>query len=228
MCFPDSYTGKVYASPKADYYPGWKSAFTKTNENGQVGYYEITGVSCSGLAGTDYGKVYVDSYHDSETNTDVAPAHKGKAVGTNYLASELDYVGGNGAAVGRFGKNYYEADVADRYTYRYTYGNGDYYQGLVYAAPGSLYYPGYKFTKTNELGLTGTYEILSMLYSGEKTKYGQVFVTNYYNSETKKSYTPVNAIYPKGTTLLGSETGYIISTSLAHYFGKGYYEADEK
>ena len=60
-----------------------------------------------------------------------------------------------------FGKGYYEANVGDKYLFRYTYGNGDYYQGYVYPTPGYVYYPGYKLTKKNELGLSGYYQILS-------------------------------------------------------------------
>lgn len=221
----DFYRGLVYQAPAADgYYPGQK--ITKKNELGLDGYYEILAASWTGDT-SKYGQVFVDLYRDGESQKNYAPVSKGKAVGSSYLGSELDYILRAGVEMYKFGQGYYEADVADRFTYRYTYGNGDFYTGYFYASPNSTYYPGWKLTKANELGKVGSYEILAMQYTGATDKYGQIYVTRYYDGDmSKKSYQPVNYLQPLGTRL-GTEQGYIIALdNAAYYFGMGYYEAD--
>ena len=206
----DYYTGTVYAATDKGYYPG--KAWTKKDENGLLGTYTITGVGVGqdAYAGL-LGQVFVDNYYDAESKKLYKPVHKGKAVGTAFLGSEVDYIGVDAVNVYRFGKGYYEADVGDKYKFRYTYGNGDYYEGYVYRMPGYVYYPGYKFTKKNELGLTGTYEILSMTYTGDTAKYhsgyGEVYVNTYHDGESKKNFTPLKKGKAVGTAFLGSESG---------------------
>ena len=63
--------------------------------------------------------------------------------GTNYLKSELAYVKNANVGVYQFGQGYYEADAGDTYLFKYSYGNGDYYTGKMYANPAGMYYPGY-------------------------------------------------------------------------------------
>ena len=156
---------------------------------------------------------------------------KGTFVGDAYLGSEQDYIVKNGVACYKFGKGYYEADAGDKYSFKYSYGNGDYYLGYVYQSPGGTYYPGYKFTTMkNELGLLGYYQILSMTYTGDTAKYNQVFVDKYHDGETNKNFTPVHQGQPVGKTSLGSELDYIcVDKVLAYRFGiyRGvFYEAD--
>ncbi len=221
----DYYEGYVYRSPEVEgYYPGWKSEFQ--NETGKFGNYEIISASYSGDA-SKYGQVYVDTYHDAESNKNFTPLHKSQAVGTALLGSEQDYICQDGVKDYQFGKGYTEADVGDRYLFRYTYGNGDYYEGTVYRAPGVGYYPGRLIEKKNETGKTGYYEILSMTYTGDKTKYNQVFVDTYHDGETNKDYTPLHKGQAVGTALLGSEQDYICQDGVKDYqFGKGCTEAD--
>jgi len=222
----DYYQGHVYGAPSSyKYYPGLK--ISKKNELGLNGYYQIVSQGYTGDT-AKYGQVYVDTYKDGESGKTFTPVHKGQAVGTNYLGSELDYILKNGVAVYQFGKGYYEADVGDKYAFRYYYGNGDSYQGSVYRAPSaSGYYPGLKITKKNELGLNGYYEILSMSWTGDTAKYGQVYVDNYKDGESAKSFTPVHKGQAVGTNYLGSELDYIVKDGVAAYqFGKGWYEAD--
>lgn len=224
----DYYEGKVYRAPGV-YYPGWK--LTKKNELGLDGYYEITGMSLTNDT-AKYGQVFVDNYFNDENKTAYQPLKKGTAVGSSYLGSEQDYIVRDGVPDYRFGKGYYEADIGDKYFFRYTYGNGDYYQGYVYQAPAGTYFPGYKLIPRapNEIGLKGLYEILSMEYTGDTRKYGQVYVTLYHDGDTilPKNYTPLNNTLPLGTNYLTSELGYIIDTNNPnHKFGQGYWEADE-
>ena len=223
----DYYDGIVYRAPGVGYYPGRK--ITVKNETGRTGYYQLISMTYTGDT-AKYNQVYVNTYHDGESNKNFTPLHKGQAVGTTLLGSELDYIGVDNVPDYKFGQGFYEADVGDQYTFRYVYGNGDWYSGLVYRTPGVGYYPGRIIDKKNELGLTGYYELLSMTYTGDTAKYNQVYVNTYHDGETNQNFTPINAAGPLGTALLASEAGYIIKTQTStspYYFGKGYYEADE-
>ena len=82
----DSYQGTVYRTAGAAYYPGWKST-PKANETGKLGYYQILSMAYTG-ATAKYKQVFVDTYHDGESNKDFTPAHKGQVVGSAYLGSE--------------------------------------------------------------------------------------------------------------------------------------------
>jgi len=223
----DSYGGWVYADTNQGYYPGKK--WNQKDENGLTGLYEITGMRADN---PDYvnllGKVYINDYYDAESKKWYTPVHKGQAVGTAYLGSELDYILRDGVEAYKFGQGYYEADVGNKYFYRYYYGNNDYYEGYVYRAPSSSgYYPGQKISKKNELGLNGYYEILSMQWINYINNYGQVFVKYYLDGESGKRFLPIHYVLPVGTAYLGSELDYIVKDGVAAYqFGKGYYEAD--
>ena len=229
----DAYRGHVYAS--ADY--PYQVGYTKTlkNETGQTGTYTITAMSYDGT-GSKNGQVFIDSYHDGESNQDFIPMKKGQPAGTNYLGSELDYILKDGVAAYQFGKGYYEADVGDRYVFRYSYDkdnpSAEYYQGVVYRMPGYVYYPGYKLEKKNETGKTGCYEILAMSYTGDTSKYrsgyGEVYVDTYKDGESGKTFAPLHKGQAVGTAFLGSELDYIIASGVDRYkFGQGYWEADE-
>ena len=220
----DYYTGTVSAHPLVEYYLGYR--FSKKNETGATGYYEITGFDYVGDF-SQYGQVYVDKYYDAESNKTFTPKHQGQAVGNFHLGSEVDYVGVDGVQDYKFGQGYYEADVYDKYKFRYTYGNGDWYEGYVYREPGYVYYKGYKLAKKNELGQTGYYEITQASLSKETAKYKKVYVNTYHDGESNQNFTPLNSAIPAGSAFLTTEVGYIISKTTAHYFGKGYDEADK-
>ncbi len=237
----DYYEGKVYRDPlSAVYYPGQK--INVVNELGKTGYYEIKGVSYSGVDSTQYGQVFLTKYYDGDTTKKTfTPVSSSLPKGTNYLKSEVGYIKNAGVANYRFGNGYYEADAGDTYTFRYTYGNGDYYEGKVYRDPlSAVYYPGQKINVVNELGKTGYYEIKGVSYSGVASSlYGQVYVTKYYDGDqtTPKSYTGAQLLPANSTDTwfgagyLKSEHGYIVSrttTGSPNYFGKGYWEADAK
>jgi hypothetical protein len=222
----DYYEGSVYRAPGI-YYPGWK--LTKLNELKKLGFYEITGMSLTNDT-AKYGQVFVDLYYDGESSKNYEPLNKGQAVGTAYLGSERDYIVKSKSSDYLFGKGYYEADVGDAFRFRYSYGNNDYYEGVVYQAPSGTYYPGYKLSVLNELGLKGYYEILSMTYTGKTREYGNVYVNSYYDGDRlePQTFVPLNSTSPLGTNYLKSENGYIIDTRNSnHRFGEGYYEADE-
>ncbi len=231
----DYYTGKVYRNPTSTvYYPGLK--LTKTNELGLDGYYQITGVSYSGVDKSNYGQVFVTKYYDGDnTKKSFTPVDSTNPKGTTYLKSELGFIKNADVSIYRFGRGYYEADAGDTYSFRYTYSltdtNCDWYKGKVYRDPAStVYYPGWKKEKKNETGQTGYWEILRLSYTGETAKYGKVYVSRYHDGDRPdpKNFTPVAAANPMGTGLLGCELGYIPAAGIpAHRFGKGYYEADE-
>ncbi len=136
----DKYTGTVYAGEDKGYSTG--NTWTKVDENGQTGTYEITDRLPGSAAYFDkLGEVYVDNYFDAESNKNFTPLHKGQDVANkSYLENEIDYIGVNGANDYKFGQGYYEADVGDKYIFRYYYdknnlANCDWYEGEVYRAP---------------------------------------------------------------------------------------------
>ena len=228
----DYYTGKFYYNPAGVYYyPGWKSAYTVANETGQVGNHEITGVSYTGVAATDYGKVFVTGYYDGDASKlTLTPVNSTTPATTLDLGNEKGYIKKAGVAAYLFSR-YYEADAGDTYTFKYTYGNGDYYTGKFYYNPaGVYYYPGWKsaYTVANETGKVGSYEITGVSYSGvAATDYGKVFVTGYYDGDASKlTLTPVNSTTPATTLGLGNEKGYIKQAGVKAYLFSRYYEAD--
>ena len=134
---------------------GFKKTFT--DENGKIGTYEITSSSYLGDT-SNYGQVYVTSYYDGDASKlSFVPVNSTAVMGTEYLGSEVGYIKNAGVAAYQFGKSYYEADAGNTFTFKYTYGNEDYYTGKVYAAPNGAYYPGWKsvYTTANESGKVG-------------------------------------------------------------------------
>ncbi|MDX2215683.1 MAG: C2 family cysteine protease [Oculatellaceae cyanobacterium bins.114] len=114
-----------------------------------------------------------------------------------------------------------------RYTFKYSYGNGDYYTGYGYAANGTYASGQWLYDNApNETGNYGFYQITSLdtlsNSSGIDTV-NTVWVTNYYNSEDSTHYTPSNST---GTNGLGSESGYLISSDASSYFRGRANEAD--
>ncbi len=224
----DSYTGTVYAEPEYGYY--LTSTLTTNAEGGQTGTYMITGVS-TGFDVSLAGEVYVTSYYDYESGRTYTPVSNGTAVGTSYLGSEHDYIIKSGVPEYLFGKSgatFYEADlVSYAYSYKLTYGDGDYYTGTVYAAPEYGYFNGYTKTTTDENGQSGTYTINQVTTGFGVSLAGQVFVTSYSDKESGKSYTPLGSTGSLGSSYLASESGYLIKSGVTDfYFGGGYYEAD--
>jgi hypothetical protein len=183
------------------------------------------------VAATEFGKVYLSSYYDSDASkTSFRPVGYTIAKGNTYLGSEVGYIKMAEVLDYRFGKGWYEADAGDTYTFRYTYGNGDYYEGRVQDDLWSTrYYPGKAWTKRNETGRTGAYKITGLSYKGvAATEYGKVYLSSYYDGDASQTlFRPLGYTTFKGDAYLGSEAGYIIKlNTAAYYFGKGYYEAD--
>ena len=149
-------------------------------------------------------------------------------MGTAYLGSEDAYIRVDGVAEYRFGGLntvgfVLEADlVLYAYAFTCTYGNGDYYQGTVYAAPEYGYAEGYIEAFTDENGQLGTYAITSVAAGNDVSLAGQVFVDSYYDSERPYTYTPVHAGSAIGEDGLGSERDYIIFNGMVmNRFGIG-------
>jgi hypothetical protein len=115
----DYYTGTVYAHPLYGYYVGWQSA-AKTNKTSKSGYYSVTGESYTGAAATNYGKVYVTSYYDSDQTTpkfykqpQLFPGNSAYTYfGNSYLGKEYGYIiqGATPTSPYYFGGGYWEAD----------------------------------------------------------------------------------------------------------------------
>ena len=241
----DSYTGTVIASADKGYYPGYMEL--TTDSNGQInGLYVITDASRvenPSLA----GQVFVDIYHDIQSNRDFIPVHAGRVVGLNYLGSEQDYIIKAGVPEYAFGGGVEEADLAARYTYKFIYndGKGDYYTGAVYASQDYGYFVGQTFSNhaLDENQQHSYYQITGVSYLEDTSKYGQVSVDNYYDVEKRRAYRPT---FTWGSNYLGSESGFIHLKHLKRhpeifdpakgfphhiakfYFGGGYYEADVK
>ena len=224
----DYYTGTVYASSSYGYSVGYTQIVT--DENGHTDTYTITGVT-NGQDPSLAGEVFVSSYYDSASGKIYTPVDSTTAIGTSYLGSEHDYIIKSGVPEYRFGSSggtFYEADLAAyAYTFKLTYGDGDYYTGTVYAAPEYGYSTSYTKTTTDEKGHTDTYTITGVTTGYNVSKAGQVYVTSYYDAGSGKTYTPVSNGTAVGSSYLGSEHDYIIQTGISEfYFGGGYYEAE--
>jgi hypothetical protein len=220
----DYYQGVVYA--QRDY--GYDIGYSKniTDEHGLPGNYLITDIVASENNLSKDGQVFVSTYYDAESKKTYAPLNSASVAGSQHLQSESGYIIKAGIADFAFGKGYWEADLGACYNFTYRYGNGDYYQGQVYASQDYGYYPGWKKQVANETGYVGYYEINSLSYIEDVSNYGQLFVNKYYDKETRKKYSIINF---SGNNYLGSESGYIISANLgSHFFAYGFYEADKK
>lgn len=127
------------------------------------------------------------------------------------------------------------------YTFTYTYGNGDYYQGQGYADASQGYYAGQYiypiYDETYYQGYnSGYYYIASVSDQGKDMGLqNQVYVTQYYDAETAqfasyiRDYYTGTYGYGSGYSGLGSELGYAYDYSLTNndpLFGYQYYEAD--
>jgi hypothetical protein len=110
----DSYTGSVYvAAGDTRFSVGYTQSVSE--ENGQTGYYIITGeTDFAGASGLP-GQVYVSSYDDSESQTTFTPVHSSTALGTNYLDSKTGYISKTGITDFKFDPGtdgiFYEADM---------------------------------------------------------------------------------------------------------------------
>lgn len=228
----DYYEGSVWARMDYGYYSGYSKA--TVDENGSQGKYYISSFKLLDdptIFDGVMGQVFVNKYYDKEANTTFTPVSAGEAVGWEYLGSEYDYILQAGNPEFFFGGGYEEADVSCAYSFKFVFGNGDYYTGTVYALPGYIG-PSIK----DENGLTGKYTILGVRAYVDSSRNGQVYLSRYFDVESRKTYTPLQNNLPAGNNFLGSEGGYIIQMGKADfYFGKGrngldpnkFYEADQ-
>ncbi|MGQ9920750.1 MAG: hypothetical protein ACUVRZ_05410 [Desulfobacca sp.] len=223
----DYYTGRVWARMDYGYFPGYGKAVK--DENGGAGKYYISSfkyLDDPSIQSQQMGWVFVDSYYDKEANAKFTPVSAGEFVGTEYLGSEADYILQAGQPEFYFGSGYYEADVSCAYSFKFTYGNGDFYTGTVYAPPGYSYGSSIK----DENGLLGRYSILRISAYVDSSRNGQVYVSRYYDNESKKMYTPLNNHLAAGRSYLNSETGFIYAATGSlyrfGYYGGKFYEAD--
>jgi hypothetical protein len=127
------------------------------------------------------------------------------------------------------------------YTFYYVYGNQDFYYGYGYADASQGYYAGQYISPfydetTYQGGNTGYYYIASVSnYGADYGLQNQVYVTQYYDSETASyasylyDYYTGNYGYSSSYYGLGNEFGYAYNYSFTNtdsYFGTHYYEAD--
>lgn len=199
----DYYIGQVYALPEQ----GYRSGYTKASG---IGTYEITKAKVGSFPGKS-GEVYVSKYYDAESKKTYTPVNSKTSLGNQYLGSE-------GGSIIKSGIDYYafnnsrEADVEFCYDFKFTYSQGDYYLGKVYALPDKGYSLGYTLPAGN-----GSYAITKVSLGKSSGMAGQVFVSKYYDAKTKKSFTPVNSKSPSGMDLMGSEEGFIIQSGVEKY-----------
>ncbi len=238
--FGDKYTGYFYASVDRGYYLGYKRL--AKDEDRKLGSYEITAVSYLDPNNLNYsylhnGKVYVKSYYDKETDTTTAPLNSTNPLGTDYLGSETGFI--RKAEVdqyrfGMYGGIVKEADYTMKYDFKFTYGDGDYYYGWLYAPANPNYYVPNRaiIVKKDENGRWGSYTIIGAgIRELDETKNGEVWVAGYYYRWGKVPGTYIPFQYMAntyaGNNYLGSEVDYIIDNANSKYrFGQGYYEVD--
>ncbi|MBF0375292.1 MAG: hypothetical protein HQL39_17995, partial [Alphaproteobacteria bacterium] len=93
------------------------------------------------------------------------------------------------------------------YTFRFTYGNGDFYEGFGYADAATGFATGTQFDAVDQNGLTGTYQITSIEAQGgdDQAPDGTVVITNYFDAETGSSLSASGS----GVGGLGSEAGHV-------------------
>jgi len=228
----DYYTGWVNASQTYGYSVGYTEEIT--DENGQQGSYAITGTT-TGKSGSKVGEVFIEVYYDSETDRTYGPVGFDDPVGTNYLASEGDYIIQSDIPDFYFGDGYYEADVGSysRYDFRFYYnnGSGDYYVGYVYAPTSfqsgdlqfavgkKLYDQPLPFWSQGYKSLNDGYYYITGITDGYASIYDkQSYITSYYDADKAKVGLGVNSdgsataanIYVADRTAAW-ETGYAIS-----------------
>ena len=162
------------------------------------------------------GQVYLNSYYDFESNKTYTPTNNNLVSGTKYLGSEIGYIIDNTTSKHQFGKGYYEADlISNFYDFNYKYSDGDSYTGKVYAMENYGYAVGSTKTVSTNGTLTGQYSITAINHTDTISVYnGSVYVNNYYDSQSGKSFSPVNIGNPVGNNYLGSEGDYIIENNI--------------
>jgi hypothetical protein len=225
----DYYTGTVWAAADYGYIAGGNPRQV-TDPYGNTGSYLITAAGQVGFQKA--GQVYVGSYYDQESGKTFTPLGNDQPLGTGYLGTEAGYIIDNQVAQYYFAagsQSVREADlvVGNKNTFAFHYLNGDYYTGAVYASPNTFqYYVGYREYTTDENSDPGYFEITHVEKASSRP-FGQVFVYDYYDSESGQTFIPVNRDKVKGYQYLGSESGYIIRGGVSYLqFGGGYWEAD--
>lgn len=224
----DSYSGTVFAAPGA-YSSG--QTWTVTDENGSVGTYVIDWVGDLQHGTEDLDKVEIYSYFDAETQSDYypQPVNGDGRFGLDGLGSERGIVLGD-EELGAFGRNaaggaWLEADidlskVLQVYKFEFTYGNGDFYAGYGYADR-DAYTHEQSWSAIDENGQIGTYAVyLGGFASAAEGFAGQVFVSEYYDSEFGRFVFPDSKGEPNGVAGLGSESGTISGDKTLGAFGK--------
>jgi len=101
------------------------------------------------------------------------------------------------------------------YTFKYSYGNGDYYTGYGYSTS-DRYRTGQQITASNldSSSYRGSYEITSAVnHTGTTQNLNKLWVNSYYDSENNDKYPPFSGY---GNSGLGSESGYIKQSN--HFF----------
>src|SRR4028118_724965 len=203
----------TYSYGNGDYYSGYgftnsgtyftgQTISAGTNELGLNGLYTIDFLISGVGSSSDVGNVYTYGYYDADTSDEsYTPLlfSQGLASGSNGLGSELDYIYGAGSGPSLFGGTFYEADAAGvaLYSFTYTYGNGDYYDGYVFASDVSYQVGGVydSFSGANQAGLNGLYTITGQqsLDDSYAAFLGSVYVSSYYDGNfSQQLYTPSN------------------------------------
>lgn len=104
-----------------------------------------------------------------------------------------------------------EVKSYQHYTFKYSYGNGDYYTGYGYSTT-DRYRTGQQITSNlDSSGYSGSYQITSAVnHTGSTQNLDKLWVQSYYDSERSDSYPPFSGY---GSSGLGSESGYVTKAS---------------
>ncbi|NLQ06748.1 hypothetical protein FLX35_01030 [Cylindrospermopsis raciborskii LB2897] len=225
----------TYTYGNGDSYQGWGYADANTYQSGQVipvennelglpGQYVIDSVWDSYGA---VGRVEITSYNDGADGNGSAP---GGVYGSAYYVSGSGYEGLGTESGYAYDYNYTSTDVffskfdeanlvsqlptSQIYYFKYSYRNGDFYQGYGYAPAGTYTQEDViPASAVNEVGSNGQYVIeyvYDTLYSYSST---DVYVTTYYDggdgngAEAGGGYGYASYAWGYGDSL-GSESGY--------------------
>lgn len=222
------YTGTVTDNGSKGYYVG--EVIDEFASNGPLrGNYTITG--SNGVSTDASGLVTIESYYDVSSGETFTPFNSqyhgtGYADGTSGLGSEYDYTATTTNGTKSFGGG--GGDEAKQgvtlYDFTFTFSDGSYYSGTV-ADNGSYGY----FVGESYFTSYGYYEVTGSSGFSTSEANGAVQVTSYYDSNSKKSYTPYydwqgNA---DGSSGLTSEYDSTYGASGSQSFGEGKYEAKQ-
>ena len=106
--------------------------------------------------------------------------------------------------------------TANAYDFTFTYNSGDSYRGAVIATPAYGYSETYTQAINTETG-PGAYIINRVIPGYDPALAGQVLVDSYFDAQSNRLLSPVNAGMSVGSNYLGSESDYIFAADVPEF-----------